>query len=127
MVLGPAASARGLPAPGGLPLLAGRPQLGLLATAVPDLNLACRMMLGELRLPARLAKYVLSAAVRTSSMKCGATDSDDWLTLVRGAGAVPRERIEDYVAAAAADGPLVIRRLVGSGMTVRCRDHRADG
>ena len=35
------------------------------------------------------------------------TDSDDWLTLVRMARSVTRERIEDYVAAVAADGPLV--------------------
>ena len=37
-----------------------------------------------------------------------ATDLDDWLSLVRAAAAVPRDRIEDYVAAAAADGPLIM-------------------
>jgi hypothetical protein len=35
-------------------------------------------------------------------------DPDDWWTVARSAQAVPRERIEDYIAAAAAvDGPLV--------------------
>ena len=34
-------------------------------------------------------------------------DANDWLTLVRSAQAVGRERIEDYVAAVAADGPLL--------------------
>ena len=96
-----------MPSPGGLPLFLGRRQIGLLATAVPDLNLHVARMLSHLRLPARLAKYVLSAAVQDFLDEVRATDPDDWLSLVRGAGAVPRERIEDYVAAAAADGPLV--------------------
>jgi hypothetical protein len=96
-----------MPSPGRLPLFLGRRQIGLLATAVPDLNLHVARMLARLRLPARLAKYVLSAAVQDFVDEVRATDPDDWLSLVRGAGAVPRDRIEDYVAAAAADGPLV--------------------
>jgi hypothetical protein len=58
-------------------------------------------------LPARLAKYVLNAAVQDFVDEVQTTDPDDWVSLVRGAAAVPRERVEDYVAAAAADGPLV--------------------
>jgi hypothetical protein len=81
--------------------------MGLMATAVPDLNLHVARMLFRLRLPARLAKYVLSAAVLDFVEEVRATDTDDWLSLVRGAAAVPLERIEDYVAAAAADGPLI--------------------
>jgi hypothetical protein len=96
-----------MPPPGRLPLLVGRRQLGLLATAVPDLNLHIARLLSRLRLPARLAKYVLSAAVQDFVDEVRATDPDDWLSLVRAAGAVPRDRIEDYVAAAAADGPLL--------------------
>jgi len=96
-----------MPSPGRLPMLMGRPQIGLLATAVPDLNLHIARMLKNLRLPARLAKYVLSAAVQDFIDEVRATDSDDWLTLVRTAAGVTQERIEDYVAAAAADGPLV--------------------
>jgi hypothetical protein len=93
--------------PGRLPLFVGRRQIGLLATVVPDLNLHVARMLSRLRLPARLAKYVLGAALQDFVDDVRATDSDDWLSLVRGAGAIPRDRIEDYVAAAAADGPLV--------------------
>jgi hypothetical protein len=96
-----------LPSPGRLPLLMGRRQIGLLATAVPDLNLHIARTLAGLRLPARLAKYVLSAAVVDFVDEVRPTDPDDWLSLVRGAALVPREQIEDYVAAAAADGPLV--------------------
>jgi hypothetical protein len=74
---------------------------------VPDLTLHVARTLSHLRLPARLAKYVLSAAVQDFIDEVRATDPDDWISLVRGAGAVPQDRIEDYVAAAAADGPLV--------------------
>ena len=84
-----------------------RRQIGLLAAVVPDLNLHVARMLLRLRLPAPLAKYVLSAAVLDFVEEVRGTDPDDWLSLVRGAAAVPQERIEDHVAAAAADGPLV--------------------
>jgi hypothetical protein len=93
--------------PGRLPLVIGRRQIGLLATALPDLNLHVARTLSRLRLPARLAKYVLSAAVLDFVDEVRAADSDDWLSLARGAVEVPQERIEDYVAAAAADGPLL--------------------
>ena len=96
-----------MPSPGGLALLVGRRQLGLLATAVPDLNLHIARMLAHLHIPTRLAKYVLSAAVQDFVDEVRATDPDDWLSLVRGARAMSLERIEDYVAAAAADGPLM--------------------
>jgi len=88
-------------------MLGGRPQIGLLATAVPDLNLRVASVLTELHMPARLAKYVLSAAVQDFIDEVRTTDPDDWLTMARTAAAVTRERIEDYVAAATAGGPLV--------------------
>jgi hypothetical protein len=96
-----------MPPPGRLPLLTGRPQIGLLATAVPDLNLHVARTMAGLRVPARLGKYVLSAALQDFMDEVRATDHDDWLSLVRAAAAVPRDRIEDYIAAAAADGPLL--------------------
>ena len=87
--------------------LLGRPQVGLMAATVADLNLHVAVMLRELRLPSALAKSVLVAAVQDFIDEVRPTDANDWLTLVRTAQAVPRERIEDYVAAAAADGPLI--------------------
>lgn len=87
--------------------LVGRPQLGLMASTVADLNLHIAVMLRKLRLPAAVAKSVLSAAVQDFIDEARPTDFNDWLTLVRTAQAVPRERIEDYVAIATADGPLV--------------------
>ena len=88
-------------------LLSGRPQLGLMAAAVPDLNLHVAMMLRELRLPAAVAKVILEAATQDFIDEVRPTDFNDWLTLVRTARTVSRERIEDYVATATAVGPLV--------------------
>jgi hypothetical protein len=51
---------------------------------------------------------VLGAAILDFIEGVGPTDANDWLTVMRAGRAVPRELIEDYVAAAAAvDGPLV--------------------
>jgi hypothetical protein len=85
----------------------GRPQLGLMASTVADLNLHIAVTLRRLRLPAAVAKSVLSAAVQDFIDEARPTDFNDWLTLVRTAQAVPRERIEDYVAVATANGPLL--------------------
>lgn len=87
--------------------LVGRPQLGLMAATVADLNLHVAVTLHDLQLPAAVAKSVLSAAVQDFIDETRPTDFNDWLTLVRSAQSVPRERIEDYVAVATADGPLV--------------------
>ena len=64
-------------------------------------------MLKEMRLPAAIAKVVLSGAVQDFIDEVKPTDDADWVTLVRAARSVPREKIEDYVAAATAGGPLV--------------------
>lgn len=96
-----------LAAPGAWTALIGRPQLGLLGTTVADLNLRVAVMLHDLQLPAGLAKSVLAAAVQDFIDRVQPSDTDDWLTLVRTAQSLSRERIEDYVAAATAGGPLV--------------------
>ncbi len=93
--------------PGAWPTLLGRPPLGLTATAVADLNLHVAIMLNELRLPAALAKVVLAGAMQDFIDEAKPTDDADWLTLVRAAATVTRERIEDYIGAATATGPLV--------------------
>jgi len=88
-------------------LLSGRPQLGLMAATVPDLNLHVAMMLRELHLPAAVAKVILEAAMQDFIDEVRPTDFNDWLTLIRTARTFSRERIEDYVATATAVGPLV--------------------
>ncbi|MGB7220474.1 MAG: hypothetical protein WBD07_16870, partial [Vicinamibacterales bacterium] len=85
----------------------GRPQLGLMAISLADLNLHVARTLKALGLPAGLTKFVLAAAMQDFIDEVRPTDADDWLTLSRAARLVSRERIEDYVAAVTANGPLV--------------------
>jgi hypothetical protein len=65
------------------------------------------IMLKEMRLPAAVAKVVLSGAVQDFIDDVKSTDDADWLSLVRSARAATRDRIEDYIAAATAAGPFV--------------------
>jgi len=87
--------------------MAGRPQLGLLASMISDLNLHVAVTLKQMQLPAALARVILSGAMQDFIDLVKPADPGDWLTLVRAARTVPRERIEDYVAAATASGPLM--------------------
>jgi hypothetical protein len=103
-----------MPSPGQWIPATGRPQLGLMAVALADLNLHVARMLRELGLPAPLAKYVLGAAMQDFIDEVRPTDADDWLTLARTARLVSRERIEDYIAAVTAGGPLVPDNVTGS-------------
>ena len=93
--------------PGRWWLLAGRPQLGIVASGIADLHLHVAAALKELQLPAPLAKVVLSGAVQDFIDEVRPTDEGDWLTLARRSQTATREQIEDYLAAATADGPLV--------------------
>ena len=93
--------------PGRSAALMGRPQLGLVASVVSDLNLHVAMMLRRLALPAALARVVVSGAMQDFIDTVKPTDPGDWLTLARAARTATRERIEDYVAVATAAGPLM--------------------
>jgi hypothetical protein len=93
--------------PGEWRTLLGRPQLGLMATVVPDLHLQVAILLRELQLPAAIARSVLTAAVQDFIDEARPTDANDWLGLVRATQTLTRERVEDYVAGATAYGPLV--------------------
>jgi hypothetical protein len=93
--------------PGRWPTLLGRPPLGLTATAVADVHMHVAIMLKEMRLPAAIAKVVLSGAVQDFIDEAKSTDDGDWLSLVRAARAATRDRVEDYIAAATAAGPFV--------------------
>jgi hypothetical protein len=93
--------------PGSWPTLLGRPPLGLTASSVADLHLHIAIMLRELRLPAAIAKVVLAGAVQDFIDEVKPTDDSDYLTLARTARTFTRDRIEDYVSAATAGGPLM--------------------
>ncbi|MGE0702303.1 MAG: hypothetical protein AB7F99_03425 [Vicinamibacterales bacterium] len=89
-------------------LLEGRPQIGAMAAAVADLNLHLAVMLEDLQVPASLTKSILTTAVQELIERATPVHINDWRALFRAAQSVPRERVEDYVAAAAAvGGPLV--------------------
>lgn len=92
---------------GGWRLFMGRPQFGLITTQVQDLTLNVALALDALHLPAQLAPGVLAEATEDFIDSARPLYPDDWLTLERTAQAVGRARMEDYVAALAAGGPLV--------------------
>ena len=92
--------------PGFHSALIGRPQLGIVSSAVADLHLRIVVALRELELPAALTKTVVAGALREFLDRVRPAHHDDWLTMVRAAHMLSIERIEDYVAAATADGPL---------------------
>jgi hypothetical protein len=104
-----------MPLEGRWPLYIGRPQLGVLSTQAADLNLRVALVLQAHGLPAALAKGVLASAMQDYVDDVKPLDSNDWLTLVRWAQAVPDERIEDYIAALTAGGQLVPDRPASSG------------
>ncbi|MEQ1758607.1 MAG: hypothetical protein ABL986_09830 [Vicinamibacterales bacterium] len=84
----------------------GRPGLGQLATAVPDVGLRVVELLAALDLPAALYPGVLSMALQEYVDTVPAAYDDDWLALTGRAAAITRERIEDYVSALVASGPV---------------------
>ena len=85
----------------------GLSQVGLPASLVSDLPLRVAVVLHNLHLPGVLGRSVMAAAMQDFVDSVNPTDGNDWLTLSRAAQAIADDRFEDYVAAAAADGPLV--------------------
>lgn len=80
---------------------------GLLAGRIADLKLRLLELLDELGLPAVLLHGVLAAAMQDYLDHVTPAHGDDWVTLALDAGRVSRERVEDYVSALTAQGPLV--------------------
>jgi hypothetical protein len=103
-----------LAAPGLWTVLVGRLQPGLLVAAVADVNLRVAVALAEMQLPALLARSLLAMAVQDFVDGVQLVHIDDWLARVQFAQGLTRERIEDYVALVAVDGPLM---PVGSDST----------
>jgi hypothetical protein len=100
-----------LPPPGLNTALVGRHQIAVLPAAVPDLNLRVAVLLHELQMPAALAKPVLDVALYDLLADVRPLHTDDWLTVVRRARALSRERVEDALAAVTASaGPLSLVR-----------------
>jgi hypothetical protein len=91
-------------------IIGGRPQAGLIATQIADLNLRVAERLKTASLPAALAPAVLAAAMQDFLDRANPIHQNDWLTLVRVAQATPDDRVDDGVAALTSGGPLVLDR-----------------
>jgi hypothetical protein len=101
------------PPPRAWRVLGGRPQLPMMAATHTDLTLKIAMMLSEMHLPAAITRAVLASAMREFIDTAAPRDAHDWWSLARAAQRVRRQRVEDYVAAAAVvDGPLVPEGVV---------------
>ena len=94
------------PAAGAWDGLTGRSGSLQTATAVPDLNLRVAEHLAELKVPAALFGAVLAYATQEFIDSAAPLYDDDWAGIVPFAAKVSRERVEDYVAALVAAGPV---------------------
>jgi hypothetical protein len=89
---------------------AGRPSIGLIATRTPELVLRVAMALDELKLPAGLARGIVSAATLDLVDEAPLGHRDDRRGVARFAETLSTSRIQDYVSLLTANGPLVPAR-----------------
>lgn len=87
--------------------LAGRWNLGLFASAFPDLNLRLAELLTELQMPASLLVPVLAAATIDFNENATSRDPDDRRGPVEFVQALGTERVEQYLGLLTSGGPLV--------------------
>ena len=93
-------------------ILAGRPQLAMMAASTVEMNLEMAQRLAALRLPAALLPSVLATAMQDSWTRRNTADPNDRDGSMQYARSIGRNIVNDYVAAAAAlDGPLVLADL----------------
>jgi hypothetical protein len=85
---------------------AGRPGTGHIAARVPDLTIRLAEIFVEIDAPSALFPGVLAYATQDFIDEAPSMHTDDWDALVRQAHALDRVRVEDYLAAVAANGPL---------------------
>jgi hypothetical protein len=95
------------PGPGAWEETMGLSGTGIMSTRVPDLALRLAEWLAELQLPALLGRDTLAFAIDDFLTMAQPAHPDDWTALVDQAKALDRERVEDYISALAATGPLV--------------------
>ena len=86
--------------------VAGRPSTSELAWAAPDVSLRVAAVLSEAGVPAALFPGVMSMAMQDYIDTVPAVYPDDWQAISAHASSITRERIEDYVSALVANGPV---------------------
>jgi hypothetical protein len=84
----------------------GRPGAGQVAARLPGLALRLAELLTEMGIPAALMPATFAYAAQDFVDEAPAMHSDDGTALVLQARALTRVRVEDYLAAVAAQGPL---------------------
>lgn len=94
-------------------LTMGRLDTGQTGARVVDLNLRVAMWLADLRVPARLFPLVMAFATQDYIDGVPLVHPDDWIALAGSGAALSRERVEDYVSAVVASGP--VRAVDGGG------------
>jgi hypothetical protein len=87
-------------------LVTGRPSTGQTGAALADLNLRVAELLSALDVPASLFPHVMAMATQDYIDSVPAAHPDDWAALAGRVAALSRERVEDYVSAVIANGPV---------------------
>lgn len=87
--------------------LMGRPATGRIASRFVELTLRAALVTRRHRLPAAILPDVLRRAAFDLLHEAPLAEPDDWYRLARFAADMGDDQIEDYIAALAADGPLV--------------------
>ena len=95
-------------------VLAGRTQLAMMAASTVEMNLELAQRFAALHLPAALLPSVLATAMQDFVDTVDTADANDLTALSRRARALSRNAVDDYVAATAANGPLMPANGVGS-------------
>ena len=85
----------------------GRTATGQLATRGVDVGLRIAEFLAQLELPTALAPSLLAYAMQDVLDHAQPAFFDDWPAFERTARELPRERLNDYIAALAAGGELI--------------------
>ena len=87
-------------------LTAGRIVTGQTAARIVELNLRVAMLMADLRVPATLFPELMAFATQDYVDSVPLLHPDDWVALTGRASALTRERVEDYVSAVVASGPV---------------------
>jgi hypothetical protein len=87
--------------------LSGRPAQGLMATRAADVSLLAADALAARKLPASLAPGIVELAMQDALDAARPAYFDDWSGFTRAVAALPPTKIDDYIAALTAAGPLI--------------------
>jgi hypothetical protein len=101
------------PDDGAWALAVDRPNTGQMGARLGDLNLQVAALLADLGVPAALFPSVMALATQDYIDSVPAVHTDDWAAMAGRVAAISRERMEDYVSAVIADGP--VRRSASEG------------